>query len=149
MGKTTDQAAEIGKRIAELVLRREQIEGRQNLSEVEQTYRDSERRDLDSRISALRAYASTVRATSRDGALVQFALAAQIFDEREASDDDPRTYDREDFNRLVYSAVAALSDDVDLDATELSVTYFLPDHLDPWKTYEQRLEIIRSRGAHP
>jgi hypothetical protein len=141
MGKKTDPAAEIGKQIAELVLRREQIEGRRDLSDVERTYRDTERRDLDSRISALRAYASTVRATSRDGALVQFALAAQIFDELETSD-EPRTFDREDFNRLVYSAVAALSDDVDLDATELSVTYFMPDHLDPWKPYERRLQII-------
>src|SRR5882724_8991820 len=79
--RTDDPVAEIGRRIAELRDRYKELDVMDNSgTSIVVTYRKAEMDDLDEQIYCLEKYASTLRACSLEGALVQIGLASSIFD---------------------------------------------------------------------
>jgi hypothetical protein len=98
-------------------------------------------------MQCLQAYASTIRAESLEGALVQIGLAVNLVYEllNDKLDESDRERIEDRFKRLIFSAVRALADDPKLDLVELSVWYHLGEHLDPWVPYESRVAAVQAK----
>jgi hypothetical protein len=142
-----DPVAEIGRRLEELAVRRDEIEAagfNRNEPGIYKIYRDGALDDVDDQIDCLRAYATTMRATSLEGALVQIGLADLIFDD--ATENRLKEWDlkvsRLRHRRLIHSAVGQLIKVVDLDTGAIGLWRSLGENQDPWTPYEKRVATI-------
>ena len=119
-----DPVAELGHRLEALSRMYEFWEAQEPKSVEERNHRQRQMADIEDRCECLRGYASTLQASSVEGAHVQRTLAAEIA--AMVMDDLEMPQGRREglvmqFHRLTVSAVKALCADPNIDPLELGV----------------------------
>jgi hypothetical protein len=98
---------------------------------------DHELADLADRMDSLEAYAATLEARSVAGALLQLALASNLYEDLDGGVTDAARQQQMliRHRRLAFSAARALLHWVDV-SDDLGITRLMDVHLDPWDSRE-------------
>jgi hypothetical protein len=153
------EPARIGRALLRAYSRLEEMEEvgiterRRPAKEERRSYVDAAERHADDRVQALRLALSCHQAMSSEGCLAQIvqaiSLTSGIVDD--LTPDDPKDEDlyrvKADHRallRLLYSVLNHLEAMTRCDAeAAFGARHLAPDHFDPWRLIEKRLEIVR------
>lgn len=148
-----DPVVAIGRLIAEHTdchnkLEREAWEAARAKRFSEEIYKRREVAHLSDRIDALTDYVSTIRANSIEGAIIQIAVASDLFESLVSNDLEQHQIDQKSlkFDRLIHSAITALGLGPD-DLRALGVCRYLSESSNPWEPVEKRIAAIRKDAA--
>ncbi|MBZ6078780.1 hypothetical protein [Microvirga puerhi] len=143
-----DLVVKMGEEIKRSIDRCEQLDcDRRNASGSASIYMESEEKELYHRYTIMIDNLTTLRANSTKGALLQIAVANSIFNDIYDNGDTLSAYEQEaqkhKFRRVIYSAFDFLAAKENCDLSSLPVDDLLGAHLNPWKSYEHCLALIR------
>lgn len=141
--KLIDRLAEAGREIRRLNDRSDKVDVIQFGAKDDRIKRNAneEQSHLASCVDALRDYVTTIEATTLEGAIVQLREVYLLFDIMQSSaltDFDKAESDRK-IRRLIYSIEGALRGMV-TGENNLEGIPVLQANLNPWLSYEQRIE---------
>lgn len=120
-----------------IALAREMKQLDDRFQELDHTFRENGQpnslrrtmRHIDDRQTAIRDFATTVQATSIEGALFQLSIAYIVIGEG----DEPRGEDcQRQLDRLLFSAYSAIAKEAGIEVNKMYDSYRLNDHLNPW-----------------
>lgn len=138
-----DPLIAIGRRLWELETRHDILDvPKSGETTTETIYRQTEASQTRSTIDALRTYASTLKAKSIEGALIQIGLAHSLV--TRISDDNRKMSQtiEEEIDRLLFSAAAAMRSQC---PAKIFYWHDWNSHVDPFKPYEDAVADVTSK----
>ncbi|MCC7251840.1 hypothetical protein [Hyphomicrobium sp.] len=148
--QSTDPVVELGRQIAELEARYEELEDLEhdarNAKDLSaEGYYEAARLDVYSRIEALKGALSCYEAKTLVGAMIQVAQVWNMIDFLlDADEAAERKRLRQEAERLIVSALRVIEREAGTDFNALGLGAYRNANLDPWTPVEDRLAAIKA-----